>query len=93
MAVARIRASIGDEAAATVCIRVDEDSLSENDRLLLRASRGATDKANPPPPGEVDDALAFLSWFQLGEQLKVFHIEVAGADAALADRIHRELQD
>jgi hypothetical protein len=74
-----------DDDRVSVRIHVDEDQLSENDRLLLRAARGET----PPPParGGVDEALAFLSWFQLGDTLKVFQVLVDGADADLAARI------
>jgi len=91
VAVARLKAALG-EAACGVAVQlcVDESALSPNDRLLLRAARGAPDKSLPP--GGVDEALSFLSWFQLGEQLKVFHVEVRGADAAQAETLRRELE-
>ncbi len=39
----------------------------------------------------VEDALSFLSWFQLGETLKIFQVEVDGADAELEARIVAEV--
>jgi hypothetical protein len=92
VAVAQIRALCDeDDESVRVHIHVDEDKLSENDRLLLRASRGET--APPAPRGHVDEALAFLSWFQLGETLKVFEVRVEGADPDLAARIAARIGD
>lgn len=89
VAVARIRAALGDDACGvSVRIGVDEAALSPNDRLLAQASRGQRDTSLPP--GGVDEALSFLSWFQLGEQLKVFYVEVEGANPAQAGRISQE---
>lgn len=91
VAVARIKASLGDAACGVIVrIAVDEDSLSPNDRMLTEAARGRRDESLPV--GGVDEALSFLSWFQLGETLKVFHVEVEGADAAQADRLRAELR-
>lgn len=90
VAVARLKAALGDGGCGvTVRISVDEAALSQNDRLLLQASRG--ERKNDLPPGGVDEALSFLSWFQLGEQLKVFHVEVEGEDAGQAERLRQEL--
>lgn len=91
VAVARVTAALGDDGCTvSVKISVDEAALSENDRLLLQASRRK--RQSDLPPGGVDEALSFLSWFQLGEQLQVFHVEIDGADAAQADRVSQELQ-
>jgi hypothetical protein len=91
VAVAQIKALCGtNHTAVTVRIVVDEASLSANDKILLRGSRGKTDPTLPP--GGVDEALSFLSWFQLGESLSVFEVEVEGADAALAERIRRDVE-
>lgn len=90
VAVARISAALGDGACdVLVRIGVDEATLSPNDRLLAQASRGQRDTSLPP--GGVDEALSFLSWFQLGEQLKVFLVTVEGADDAQAERVRQEL--
>jgi hypothetical protein len=90
VAVARLKAALGDTGCAvSVRISVDEAGLSQNDRLLLQASRG--ERKNGLPPGGVDEALSFLSWFQLGEQLQVFHVEVDGEDAGQAERLRQEL--
>ncbi|MBS0409937.1 MAG: hypothetical protein JSR86_08490 [Proteobacteria bacterium] len=90
--VAQIRALCDeDDDSVRVLIDVDEASLSENDRLLLRASKGET--TPPPVLGAVDEALAFLSWFQLGEGLKVFDVRVEGAQPELAARIAERLGD
>jgi len=90
VAVARIKAALGDGACGVaVRIGVDEDSLSPNDRVLAQAARGRRDASLPP--GGVEEALSFLSWFQLGEKLKVFHVEVDGADAAQIERLRQEL--
>lgn len=90
VAVARIRAALG-QGACGVAVRIglDETALSPNDRLLAQAARGERDASLPP--GGVDEALSFLSWFQLGERLKVFHVEVEGADEAQAGRLRQEL--
>ena len=90
VAVAQIRALVTEDTEGlTVRIAVDEAGLSANDRLLWRASKGDAPKGLTEDT--VEDALSFLSWFQLGETLKIFQVEVDGADAALEARIVAEV--
>ncbi len=90
VAVAQIKALVNEDTAGlAVRIAVDEAGLSANDRLLWRASKGAAPTGLTE--GGVEDALAFLSWFQLGETLKIFQVEVDGADAELEARIVAEV--
>ena len=90
VAVAQIRALVNEDTGGlTVRIAVDETGLSANDRLLWRASKG--DAPMGLTEDSVEDALSFLSWFQLGETLKIFQVEVDGADAELEARIVAEV--
>ncbi len=90
VAVAQIKALVNEDTEGlTVRIAVDEAGLSANDRLLWRASKG--DAPTGLTEGDVEDALSFLSWFQLGETLKIFEVEVDGADAELEARIVAEV--
>ena len=90
VAVAQIKALVNEDTAGVVVrIAVDEAGLSANDRLLWRASKG--EAPTGLTEGSVEEALSFLSWFQLGETLKIFQVEVDGADVELEARIVAEV--